>query len=552
MEDVTLVRLRESRSSDVLFLPKVESLGLGYLASFLRQTGYRVNIIDQEVDEIGTEQVVSKLMKNQLLIGFSAIAKPPLHSVLDVIRQLKESGNSSHLTIGGQFATFMNRELLSLENTFDSVVLYEGEQTIAELAKAIEDNRKLDSVLGIAFKDATDIRQTPFRPLIPDLNTLPFPARDTMRSIIKNGGLPTMATSRGCFFKCSFCSISKFYYSAGNPMRHRSADNIVDELHQLKADYPDLNELWFVDDNFFMPGEKGKERVKKICSATKDLGISFDVYLSANFCSPEYLDLLRNGGIRSVFIGAEAADNKTLRGIFQKGTTVEATIQAVKNCQAAGIAVDPGFIMFHPWSTMAEIETNIQFLKDVKQFTAYGIVSFLTPYVFTPIGQEMLSGTRPYKKPRIFLEEEIQDMVPYEIEDTQTHLLLCLTLELFKSFKVLPQLCSMIRKKLRETSRPDESEFLAREYMERITNSNRLAMTYFEKLVELVQSDSEIHSLRIRFNQIQKELDGRVEVEKKQISKILEKNRVLEVIETGKRKATPLAEIKITTPQGVF
>jgi radical SAM superfamily enzyme YgiQ (UPF0313 family) len=361
------------------------------------------------------------------------------------------------------------------------VVLYEGEDTIVELARYLEKDNNLNKIKGLAYKDKNNnIIKNELRPLIEPLDKIPFPSRDLLPELIKKGGLPVISSSRGCYNRCSFCTVSQFYNDPkGSSFRLRSAENVIEELKQLKKDYPNINEVWFVDDNFVTPGKKGIERAKKLCEGIKSLGFKhFDIYLRANDINEEILKLLKESGIRSIFIGAESGCDNTLQNIFNKNITVKKTKDAILLCKKFGVNIDPGFIMFHPWSTLAEVEQNIKFLKEIGTYTPYAILSFLTACKFTPIGKDMLSGKRPYKKQRINKKVFLQDEVPYEIIDEKAELLLSLTLKAFQNFRDYPKALFELKRFARISKKKSVEKF----YSEKYKCYNESAMKYFEKL----------------------------------------------------------------------
>lgn len=475
---IKLIRLKDRRTSDVLYFPIVESLALSYLASNLRKHNFDTEIIDEEISDLSKEEIIKKLSSADLM-GFTAIAKPQIYDIIDIIKEIRKNNKNIHITIGGQFATFMYKELLELKNTFDSVILYEGEETIVELAKLLKENKSLDKIKGLAYKKDNKIIKNELRHLIKDLEQIPFPARDLIPKIIEKGGLAVISSSRGCYNRCSYCTISQFYNDPkGNPFRVRSAKNVIEELKQLRQNYPQLKDIWFVDDNFVIPGKKGFERAEKLCKGIKKLGFKFDIYLRASDVNEKLLKLLKENGIRSIFIGAESGCDNTLQNIFNKNISVKQTKEAILLCKKFKISIDPGFIMFHPWSTMDEIEQNIKFLKDIGIYTPYGILSFLTTYKFTPIGKKMISGEFKYKKPRTKKKSFIKDDVPYEIVDTKVELLLALSLKAFENFKKYPKALFELKRQIRLLNNKKLEEL----YNEKVIMFNNLVMKYFEKL----------------------------------------------------------------------
>ncbi|MFH1545500.1 MAG: radical SAM protein [archaeon] len=520
---IQLTRLQDARTSDVLYFPIVESLALGYLARYLRKNSFQAEIIDEEASGLSREETIRKLERNDDLIAFTAIAKPQIFSILEVIQELKNKGSKAHFTIGGQYATFLFKDLLSLEERFDSVICYEGEETIVELAEALENSKDIEKIRGLAFKQGSKIKQNPIRPLIHDLDGMPFPARDTLSNIIEKGGLPVISSSRGCYNRCSYCTISQFYNDPPGPnFRYRSAESVLEEIEGLKEQFPSLSDIWFVDDNFVMPGKQGLQRTKKLCKGLKKIGLEFDIYLRANDVNKQLLKLLKESGIRSIFIGAEAGSNFTLQKIFNKNISVEQTKKAIQLCNEAKISVDPGFIMFHPWSTLEEIEANIQFLEEIKQYSLYGIVSFLTAYKFTPIGKQMLSGERIYKKPHTKIKKILDDAIEYEIADAKTEILLCLTLKAFQEFRELPALLSQLKagiRNLKKAGLEEQSTKLDKEWAKRMNEINYTGLQFFKQLLKLMK-ENELREELIKpeFENILKKIQEYSKKEKELIS----------------------------------
>lgn len=356
----------------------------------------------------------------------------------------------------------------------------------------------MSDINGVAYKKNGEIKQNNLRPLIDKLNELPSPARDLTGIVIEKGGLAVISSSRGCYNRCSYCTISSFYRDPpGKPFRLRSAKNVSAELTELKKRFPNLQDIWFVDDNFVQKGAGGYERTKEICETLKQLKLKFDIYLRADDVNERVLRVMTDAGLRSVFIGAEAGTNRTLEDIFKKRISVEQTKKAIKLCKKFGINVDPGFIMFHPWSTMEEIGENIRFLEEIEEYTPYGIASFLTAYKFTPLGKEMLSGTRPYKPSRFQDRDPLQDDVPYEIQDFRAEVLLDLTLKAFQEFKELPRTL----RKLKSEARKKNDETLFRLHASASKDFSEMAMHYFKELYNFLSQES-LQGIKKQFEKV--------------------------------------------------
>jgi len=512
--NITLARLFDKRLSDVLDFPKVENLGIEYLCSSLRSRSYQTEIIDEEIQDISREEIIERIKKSDL-VGFTATAKSQIYEVIKVANTVK--GDVSHITVGGHFPTYLYKGLLNHTDAFDSVVLYEGEETLVQLAKTISQGGNLDQVRGLAYKRKGEIVTTSLRPLIENLDNLPFPSRDLMPSIVERGGLPVVSSSRGCYNRCSYCSISSFYGDApGKNFRLRSPENVARELNELKADFPEIKDIWFVDDNFVYRGKGGFERTEKLCAEIKSLDLKFDIYLRADDVNEKTLKLLKDSGLRSIFIGAESGCDRTLEDILNKRTTVEKTKKAIRLSNEFGVSVEPGFIMFHPWSTIEEIGENINFLKEVGSYTPYGILSFLTTFRFTPIGRQMLSGERSYKRSPVVDDDPLQDDVPYEVQDSNAELLLNLSLKAFQEFHDLPKTLSQMR----NTAKREGNSKLSEAYSRELRSFGDAAMFYFEKLYGRVQR-GELRGIRDYFDRVCRDIRSYVDEHVSNIESLL-------------------------------
>ena len=114
----------------------------------------------------------------------------------------------------------------------------EGEETIKELVYAVEHKNDLCQVNGLVFRNKNgEIIHTKPRMLIPDLDQIPLPVRDYLPRANNRYHHAVISSSRGCYYRCSFCQITQFYrLSPGKPYRTRSAKSIADELEMLVKD----------------------------------------------------------------------------------------------------------------------------------------------------------------------------------------------------------------------------------------------------------------------------------------------------------------------------
>ncbi len=214
--------------------------GLAYIAAVLRQNGHQVEIYNQDTNHYADSHLTAFLDSNSYdVIGVSIIAGyyqyRKLLSIAEAINSSKK--RPDHFIIGGHGPT--PEPAFFLEKTAaDIVVMGEGEETINELLQALENKVELSSVQGIAFRDGSKCIINKRRPLIENIDTIPWPAYDLfpiemyrllrLPHINNNEFCLPLLSGRGCTFTCNFC------YRMDTGFRPRSAEAIIEEISYLK------------------------------------------------------------------------------------------------------------------------------------------------------------------------------------------------------------------------------------------------------------------------------------------------------------------------------
>ena len=209
------------------------NLGLGYLASVLRQHGYPVSVFDFEQDRAAILKAICE--SNPVLVGFSLIFQFYIREFRDLAGYFRQNGVSCHFTIGGHFPSLSYRETLNSIPQIDSVVRFEGEMTLLELADRLSADLDWHDVEGIAYRADGAASITAPRHLIHDLDELPYPDRSAgQRTAMLGCSAVPLLASRGCARTCSFCSIHMFYRAApGKVVRTRRPSAVVEEMRML-------------------------------------------------------------------------------------------------------------------------------------------------------------------------------------------------------------------------------------------------------------------------------------------------------------------------------
>ncbi|MDP2909880.1 MAG: cobalamin-dependent protein [bacterium] len=188
---------------------KALPLNLAYLAAYLREKrpDIEIKVLDCEGLGLRYPEIEEKIRETRPdIVGITA-PTPAFAQVLEICRIIKKISPEIVTVVGGPHPTALPEETTA-EKNIDVAVLFEGEIAFTELVDALDKGKPLDDIKGIVFKDKEgNIRQTPRRESIQDLDALPFPARDlfpleiyfpppTKRMSDKKAG--NMITSRGC------------------------------------------------------------------------------------------------------------------------------------------------------------------------------------------------------------------------------------------------------------------------------------------------------------------------------------------------------------------
>jgi len=365
-------------------------LGLGYIASYLRETGdHQVKIHDGLLQHSRASDFAETLTSfSPDVVGISGQTTPSIYDVYRTAKAVKKHDPATLVVVGGAHVTFQDEQVLKDCPEIDVVVRGEGEVTMKMLLDEISENRCNVRVEGTTTRLGTSILRNPDRPYIANLNSLPFPAYDLLNltSYFPRGKrIAPMITSRGCPYQCTFCSSSRI---TGKRWRGRSAENVVREIELLQERYG-VRDVTFLDDLFTFD----HQRVEEICSLIiKDVdNIGWTCSSRADIMTrhPEIADWLKDSGCHTLYIGAESGSQRILDKI-KKGIRISQIINAVKRAKAVGLEVVLSFILGIPGETQEDIRSTIDFAcrldPDLAQFT------ICTPYPGTPMYEEAIEN----------------------------------------------------------------------------------------------------------------------------------------------------------------
>lgn len=350
-------------------------LGLGYIASVIRDED-DVKILDALSMDYTDEEVANEIKKfNPQVVGVTATT-PAIYEAYNVAKIAKTINPDTTTIIGGSHATFTSMEILNECEYIDIVVRGEGEETIQELLHVLEKNEDLSNVKGITYRDNGKIIETKDRPLIKDLDTVPFPSYDLLPELESNGvKYGVMMTSRGCPFKCTFCSSSLL---GQKRWRERSAENVIEEIEFLES--KGIKEIEFLDDTFTL----NPRRVEDICNLLKKerVDLSWSCSSRVNTINKEIAEKMKEVRCHTVFFGVESGTDWVLKSIG-KGISLkeaERSVQITKDLNMNSIC---SFILGMPEENIETINNTINFA--IKLDPTFAQFSIATPYPGTKL-----------------------------------------------------------------------------------------------------------------------------------------------------------------------
>lgn len=364
---------------------KIPPLNLMYLAAALEENLVSVKIIDDDMYQMGFKKIADLASKIDPRIAGVTATTATIKNALKYVKAIKLALPNTLTVIGGPHPTFMPFETLETEDTLDVVVMGEGEKTMVEITNKYENSEKkeFNEIKGIYYRGNDKIKATKPRPLIENLDDLPFPARHLIpfneykTSKNQAGGI---ITSRGCVFSCNYCSSSLIM---GKKFRSRSPENVVDEMEELVYKY-DVREIAFLDDIFML----NKRRAMKIADEIRSRGLDLSFVTSSRVdtVNHELLECLKNAGMSTLYCGVESGSQRVL-DLMGKGITLKQAEDAINTAKKVDIDVLGSFILGFPGESSQEMDQTIDF--SIKLDPDYSQFSILTPFPGTPIFYEL-------------------------------------------------------------------------------------------------------------------------------------------------------------------
>ena len=341
---------------------------IAYAAGNLEKHGFNVKLVDAVANEWSETETLEFIRQFKPDLAVLDTSTPSIYNDVGIVSKTKDLG-IRHVSLVGTHPTRLPEQTLNLSKNVDSVCRGEYDETVVALAEALEKGKNLKSVKGLSFRDGKKIVHNPDRPLIKNLDDMPFVSEvyrkhlDIKKYFYASLRWPqvTILTARGCPYNCSFCNIPfKSSY------RYRSPENVASEFEYIQNELPYVREVMIEDDTFPVL----KERTEKICSLLMERKIKLKWSCNARVNTDlETLKLMKKANCRLLCVGFETPSQKVLDNIH-KNTTRQLQVDFMKNTKKAGLLVNGCFILGLPGDTKETMRETLEFAKELNPDTA--------------------------------------------------------------------------------------------------------------------------------------------------------------------------------------
>ncbi len=402
----------------------ITAMGVRSLSSVLKRAGHQTQMIflpqipapDDPRPDFAIEyadntlEEVAEICRDSHLVGISLMSNYFPHAVR-LTERIKKRSNPLVIW-GGIHPTIKPQECI---NYADMVCVGEGEDAILDLVQRLESGADHYETPNIWFAKNGSTIQNSTRPLIKDLNSLPFPDYNLNDQFIFDSGriqrltdelmckhlkrasiaesmklvcYQTMAT-RGCPFHCSFCCNDVFIkmYKHQKLLRFRSPENIIDELVEVKRQWPFISGVWFSDDSLLaMP----LQEIKRLSSLYKErIGLPFFCLTLPVSVNEEKLDHLADAGLILIKMGIQSGSQKSLE-LYNRKISNQRVLDATRIINKyKDRMLKPGYdiILDNPYETEDDIIETLELLLEIPR-----------PYRLEIYSLTFFPGTELYEK----------------------------------------------------------------------------------------------------------------------------------------------------------
>jgi len=398
-------------------------LGLLYMGSVLEQEGFQVSVFNclvsaktrvkeipgflhHGVDDDYFKKIISE--ESPDIIGISCPFTAQFDNFVHAAKLAKEVLPDVLLVGGGPHFSVCGEDFLYKNPYVDCYISGEGEDPMLALVKAFDEGAPLDGIPGITHRSKDENGKTIIKKiphvLMRDMDNIPLPAYHLIdmemffqyqlygcegyevpiSARLDQGGKKTisMITSRGCPFKCTFCSIA---LHMGKPVRAHSPEYVVSHIDKVVNEYG-VEHIFFEDDNLTFKMKRTQETCERMIEKNINITWSTPNGVRADKLTKDLLALMKESGCAGLIVGTESGDQDTLDNIIKKDLKLDTVVRVARWCKELDIELTSFFIIGFPKETKQKIQNTIDFAVDLyKHYRVTPLLNVATPLIGTPL-----------------------------------------------------------------------------------------------------------------------------------------------------------------------
>lgn len=381
-----------------------------YIAAMLKREGYQTEILDAfmtnelveqkgETTNVGMsfERIKLEIISRKPdIVGVAGPFTCQIENTVKVTCLAKEVNPDVLTVVGGPHASTVPKEFLEQAKSVDIAVTGEGEYIMPEIARHFMGKKPLNEILGIAYRLGEKVEVNTARPLIKNLDELPYPAYELVdmglylnpkkigyRSF-RNRAI-SMVTSRGCPYNCCFCAV---HLHMGREFRAHSASYVLNHI-QFVVEKFDVKNIFFEDDNLTFD----LARFEDICDGLikKNIKVGWETPngVRADCLNLNLLTKMKKSGCNSVFFGVESGDQQILDNVICKSLDLNRVVEVAKICQDINLKTGAFYIIGFPGEKKENMQRTVDFALMLKRDFDVGMHLFIaTPSFGTRLFDE--------------------------------------------------------------------------------------------------------------------------------------------------------------------
>ncbi len=369
-------------------------MGLLCLATAVDASGHESLVIDLEVEDVPFPSLLRRVKDwGADLIGITATT--PVFHIARAFAAAFKDALGKPVIVGGPHINVLREEAFAPE--FDYGAVLEGHETLVELLDAMAGKRPLAGIKGLLYREQGEARYHGDRGFTRDLDQAPVPDRakvnplDYIFEVPGKGVIPvaTIELTRGCPFKCVFCSEPS---NTGRVLRKRSPKSVVDEMLAVKARFG-IDHFMTLDSTLTL----NRNLIEGLCHEliARQANVTWEGQTRANLVDEPLLRLMQDAGLIRMSFGVESVDAEVLR-LMKKEVDPQSMRNAFRLCKKLGISTLCGLMMGNPGDSRETVMRTARFVRSIPEIR-FAPLAIAIPYPGTELFEYAKRGLHGLK-----------------------------------------------------------------------------------------------------------------------------------------------------------